>query len=516
MRVTLIDSTRNPFDVSIASARTCYSSRGIVWPQDVSATEEARALRDRIAQSTLKAGHLTTRQHPQFIFAIEGVSRQMVWSFLHSHPYYNSEQVSQRYVAVKTEHYYTPPGLSSRSKQLYSEAVAFSMHAYEELCLSLRDLAAQEFFRLFPARRAKPDRWQAVIKKKAMEVARYVLPLSTHTYLYHTINGLTLHRYRKLCRAFDVPEETTAVVNAMIEAVEKSDPDYAAEFADPEHLEDTLEYKFFIESYGQLRNNPDAQNFIEEFDRALDGKIVRLYAPMEGSEALLAAAVRTVLGQSQMALSDARAIEMVLSPASNNYLRSTLNESSLSRTTRALYNLHYTFQKKLSHTADSQDQRHRMVPASRPVLMSHYTGKPDYVTPALVRSRPQIEDRYAAIMQEIFARTTAFMDSGGSPEEASYLLPNAFPVRFYESGDLLNLHHKWKTRTCYNAQEEIFQASVEELQQLSAFQPGIARWIKAPCWVRKMAGVTPFCPEGDRYCGVPVWDKDLESYTRLI
>ncbi len=35
---------------------------------------------------------------------------------------------------------------------------------------------------------------------------------------------------------------------------------------------------------------------------------------------------------------------------------------------RTLDHAHYTFRKKLSHSADSQDQRHRMVPGSRPLL----------------------------------------------------------------------------------------------------------------------------------------------------
>ena len=35
---------------------------------------------------------------------------------------------------------------------------------------------------------------------------------------------------------------------------------------------------------------------------------------------------------------------------------------------RALQHANFTFAKKISHTADSQDQRHRMVPGSRPLL----------------------------------------------------------------------------------------------------------------------------------------------------
>jgi len=28
--------------------------------------------------------------------------------------------------------------------------------------------------------------------------------------------------------------------------------------------------------------------------------------------------------------------------------------------------------------------------------------------------------------------------------------------------------------------------------------------------------VTPFCPEGPRYCGVPVWNRALEEFERLL
>ena len=46
--------------------------------------------------------------------------------------------------------------------------------------------------------------------------------------------------------------------------------------------------------------------------------------------------------------------------------------------------------------------------------------------------------------------------------------------------------------------------------------PLIAATIKAPCFIRKLAQEKPFCPEGDRYCGVPVWTLPIERYQRLI
>ena len=33
---------------------------------------------------------------------------------------------------------------------------------------------------------------------------------------------------------------------------------------------------------------------------------------------------------------------------------------------------------------------------------------------------------------------------------------------------------------------------------------------------RKMAGASPYCPEGNRYCGVPVWKLAVEDFKRVL
>jgi thymidylate synthase ThyX len=76
--------------------------------------------RDAIADSIYKAGHHTTLQHSSFQFTLENVSRQFIWSFLHSHPFYNSEQVSQRYVTVGPDSVTVPP-LKEPALTLYRE-----------------------------------------------------------------------------------------------------------------------------------------------------------------------------------------------------------------------------------------------------------------------------------------------------------------------------------------------------------------------------------------------------------
>ena len=93
-RVSLRNSFAHPFDSAISAARTCYSPR-IIEPEEI--TEKQRVT---IGSATFYGGHHTVYQHAHFEFGLENVSRQFVWSFLHAHPFYNSEQQSQRYVRL--------------------------------------------------------------------------------------------------------------------------------------------------------------------------------------------------------------------------------------------------------------------------------------------------------------------------------------------------------------------------------------------------------------------------------
>jgi thymidylate synthase ThyX len=105
---------------------------------------------------------------------------------------------------------------------------------------------------------------------------------------------------------------------------------------------------------------------------------------------------------------------------------------------------------------------------------------------------------------------------GVKEEIAQYLIPNAFTIRFIESGDLLNFHHKWSTRLCYLAQEEIWHSCLEEAKQIRETHPMIGNNIFAPCKIRQIADKKPFCPEKNRFCGIKVWNLNLDEYNRII
>jgi thymidylate synthase ThyX len=158
-----------------------------------------------------------------------------------------------------------------------------------------------------------------------------------------------------------------------------------------------------------------------------------------------------------------------------------------------------------------------MTPASRPILAAHVDlESPDLVLPEIVDRCEEAKQITTESARDTWAAMRKLVELGASVESAHYLLPNAVAIRFEESGDLLNLHHKWSQRLCYLAQEEIWRASKEEVEQVREVHPRIAQWIGPPCWARKRAKATPYCPEGDRFCGVPVWDLPIEKYVRLI
>ncbi|MDQ7029837.1 MAG: FAD-dependent thymidylate synthase [Ardenticatenia bacterium] len=483
--------------------------------QDVSAHPE---MRDRIARTIYDAGHHTTFQHAHVQFALENVSRHFIWSFLHSHPFYNSEQVSQRYVRVTPDQVAVPP-LHGKALDLYVETVRRQTEAYGTLIELLLPTVERLYFERFPGRRPKDNqphplarRW---IPKKAQEVARYVLPVATCAYLYHTVSVLTLLRYYRLCQQYDAPTETSFVVTQMVQAVLREDPLLESILEEPLPLEETLEYRFWAPMSTHAPTLYSAE-FRAEFDTSLEGHTSKLVRWSPDNEAVLAQAVREVLGVPRRALSDDEAITLVLDPRQNRYFGESLNLTTLSKLTRTLAHPHYTFRKKLSHTADSQDQRHRMTPASRPALTAYLTADPDYITPALVHEVPTAKALYEETMVRTWEAINGLLALGVAPEYAAYLLPNAVSIRFTESADLLNLHHKLRMRLCYNAQEEIFSASLDEARQIGEVNPRIGRYLGAPCALRHAAGITPFCPEGDRYCGVPVWRLTLAEYERLL
>jgi thymidylate synthase ThyX len=507
-RITLRNAFAHPFDSAIAAARTCYAPR-LIGPEEI--TDKQRV---NIGAATFYSGHHTVYQHAHFEFGIENVSRQFVWSFLHAHPFYNSEQQSQRYVRLDRAHAYVPPlslFFDEKSKEIYEHAVARGWKYYRALStLLLCDARSilNDIWHISAMSNAKRiQKVERAAEKRAIEIARYALPVAAFTTMVHTISGIVLHRLWRMSAASDTPSEARAVVGAMVAHVKEIDTQFFDRFG-TEPLEELPEWKDTMPAIGT------GEAFAREFDAKLGGKTSKLLDYSPRALHVIAEAYRAVAGLTETLCSDPEAIDRLLNPARNLYRLETLNVSAHSPMMRALQHATYTFAKKISHTADSQDQRHRMVPGSRPLLTLTDTRSPDYILPLLVAKNPRAKEVYERAMQEAWDAKNQLIDRGVPIEIALYLLPNAKSIRLVESGSLLHLLHKWTMRTCFNAQEEIYQASMDEIAQLREVQPELSRYIGPPCHLR--AGIiTPICTEGSHFCGIKVW-LDFPNITRRI
>jgi thymidylate synthase ThyX len=504
-RISLRSAPAAPYDGAIAAARTCYS------PRVVETSEITDKQRDSIGPLTFEGGHHTVFQHAHFEFGLENISRQFVWSVLHAYPFYNSEQSSQRYVKLKEPRAFVPP-IAGEALRVYEQSVVTAWDYYAELSALLKDDAwaiLKELRYLRPSN--SPERHKAVereAEKKAIETARYVIPIAAFTSMVHTVSGLVLHRLHRMLSAGDTPHEARLVIGAMVDLVKDVDPLFFEKVGLDTLASDALPEA----SFPRARAGGDA--FAAAFDARLGGRVSRLRDWSSDAEGVVSDAVRATFGLDAADLSDDEAIDRVMNPARNLYRVDMLNVSHHSPMMRALHHVAYVFEKKLSHTADSQDQRHRMVPASRPLMTFADTAAPDVVTPRLLRQNPRALAVYERAIAEAWAAKNRLLELGVPLEYALYLLPNAKALRLVESGSLLSLQHKWTLRTCFNAQEEIYLASMDEIAQVQDVHPRLGRFLGPPCVLRNKI-VSPRCTEGSHFCGVPVWNSFPQAVRRL-
>lgn len=318
MKVTALKSHYTPTDIAVGSARSCYFGKHIITPEEAQGWDK----KNDLLASIFKAGHHTTLQHYHFTFLIEGMSRHLIWRLLHSHMFYNSEQVSQRYAKMKAENFYIPKDADVSEWKHYYE----KMYTYYDTFIQKLIPKVEEVLPKFKKKEAK---------KKAQEMARYFLPVGMKAHLYHTINVVTALRYINAAKVLpEAQKEAREFVRQLEEEMLKIDPDLKPliEFA----KEEKVAYPDI--HLDVIKSRINAKECVEVFD-VVD-------YPFELNE---------------------------------NYA-GVLRTSNLFLDTSLLGSFHSYI--RLSLSADAQNQRHRRSPAIRPSLESMY-ARNCYVPPII-------------------------------------------------------------------------------------------------------------------------------------
>ena len=271
--------------------------------------------------------------------------------------------------------------------------------------------------------------------------------------------------------------------------------------------EQTLEARALAEWHAAA-NQSSAETMAarSEFDAALGAYDSRLLGYDADAEATMADAVRAVLGVPRATMPDDAALAQVLDPVQNPYLGHPLFLGMHSKLMQTMSHVQFTWAKRISMAEDAQNQRHRGTVGSRPALLAWQSREPDVILPWAIRQNPAAQAEYDTTIRALSEARATLLDRGAPPEAAMYLLPNAQRIRFVESGTLQDYYWKWVKRLCFDAQREIFETAVDEVSQVREVFPTIGRYVDGPpCVMRSRSGTAPVCPEGERYCGIPVW-----------
>jgi hypothetical protein len=381
------------------------------------------------------------------------MSRLLIWRLLHSHPFYNSEQVSQRYAKMNLKNFTYPKDANKEVWQKYYEKMFFY---YEDLIEKLSPII-EEILPKFKKKEAK---------KRAQEFARYLLPLGMNAHLYHTINVITALRYINAAKVLpEAREEALEFVRLLEEEMLKIDEDLAPliEFAKKESV---VFPRIDIESIKKRHNIKEKVKVFDIVDYDFD--LNENYAG--------------VLRLSNIFL------DTSILGSFNSYI-------------------------KLSLSADAQNQRHRRSMAIRPKLEDIY--KRDYYIPPIIQKNKEILDIYKRAVDYFYDFFEKEKESLGFGE-AAYALLNAHNIEIIEHDDFNEFAHKAQMRLCFNAQEEIFDIVYEQVMQLRNAGVSVANSFLPPCTIRAQQKIRPICPEGDRFCGIKVWKIDLKDYKRII
>ena len=241
-----------------------------------------------------------------------------------------------------------------------------------------------------PQRVEKVDR-QA--EKRAIEVARYVLPVAAATTMVHTLSGIVLHRlWRMQCGVGHARPRRARSLAKWSNVCAKSTRNFSIALT-------TGRWKSFRNGRRRtsVRRGAGARIRRTAWRTTSSWWIIRRRAARAGE------AYRAVVGVTEAECPDAEALDRMLNPARNPYRLETLNVGVHAPLMRPLQHANFTFAKKISHTADSQDQRHRMVPGSRPLLVLTDTRAPDFITPMLIRGNARATEVYERAMADAWA-----------------------------------------------------------------------------------------------------------------
>ena len=303
--------------------------------------------------------------------------------------------------------------------------------------------------------------------------------------MVHTLSGIVLHRLYRMMRTGDAPAETRAVVEAMVGLVQELDPAFFERIgAGPARRDARSSRRACRASRRTATPRPRGST------RSLGSRVSLLVDHMGRARSRRPRdAVRAVLGATPETLSDDDALERAPRTRARTATGSRRCSSSVHSPARARdapRELH----------VPEEALAHRRQPGPAPPHGAGLAAADDAHRHAAARRRhsparsPRTRGARASTRRRWSAPgppRTGCSSWACRSRRRSTCCRTPRRCASTRRGSLLYLAHKWVMRTCFNAQEEIYHASMDELEQVRAVHPRLARHMGPPCVLRYCA-----------------------------
>ena len=226
--------------------------------------------------------------------------------------------------------------------------------------------------------------------------------------------------------------------------------------------------------------------FVADFDRRLGGRVSRLRdwsVGRRGGRRPTPCGRRS--GCAADELDDDEAIDRVMNPARNRYRVDMLNVSYHSPMMRALH--HAVL--RVREAAEPHGRFAGSAPphgagvAAADDLCRHHGARVRHAAADPAESRGAGGLR-AGDAGGVDGEEPAAARSACRSSSRSTCCPTPRRCGWSNRASFIALQHKWTLRTCFNAQEEIYLASMDEIAQVRDVHPRLARFLGPPCVLR--------------------------------
>ncbi len=413
------------------------------------AKEKARSFHERWV---VGYGHSSVAEHAIASVAIEDVSI-IASKIIEDNRLASYTEKSTRYQIFDKSRYIRPRKImESKHADLYIRTMDLLFDTYSEFI----EVLLKHMRELYPRLEGQPEKvYENIIKARACDVARYVLPAGTLTNLAMTGNARVMeHAITKLMS--DQLEEAQEIGRQVKEEVKKIIPTLV-KYAD--------------------RNSYMAETcaLIEEdckgMDLADNGKSVQLVDYDRDAYDKLAASItyRCCKGPYQEALRHVKSLSLTeKEKIIDDYLKRMGRHDY---PMRELEHIYYTFDILVDYGAYRDIQRHRMCTQTTQDL----TTKHGYSIPPELKDL-ELEEKYIDCMEKAAAAFKAIW--ADLPKEAQYVLPLAYRKRTLFTWNLRELFHFIKLRSGREGHISYRKIAWEIFDEIEIVHPLLAKYLK--------------------------------------